>query len=391
MTSYIDLTLVFIEGLAIIASPCVFPIVPLLISTSATGGKYRPLAILAGFFINFTLFVFTARYLVRFFDIEPWIIKDISLLILGGFGLILLSDIGSAQFYRWSSALPQWGTRMMNRFEYKGHNDIITGLLIGATIALVWTPCAGPILASVLIQVIRQKDNLLAIFMVLSFAVGVTIPFLLIILLGRKIMKHLQWLPKNNRLVKKILGGIILLSSVLIATEVYADEVIDHSRPTMAIPVNHTPYGAPLNFPIQETVGITQWLNVAQPISLSSLKGNVVIVNFWTYSCYNCVNTIPAIVGWDKKYRDKGLSIVSVHTPEFESDKRIASIQNAIKKHGILYPVAVDNEAKTWDAYHNNCWPAFYFVNKKGQVVKAICGEHNYTATERYIAQLLAE
>ncbi|MDI9314342.1 MAG: cytochrome c biogenesis protein/redoxin [Hydrotalea sp.] len=383
--SFSNNALGFLEGVSIIASPCVYPIVPLLLSTSSTGGKYRPLAIMIGFFINFTIFVFTARYLVNFFGIMPNTIKNISLGFLIFFGAVMLSDKLGEKFAAMTSRIANWAARVVNRAENIDRNDWLVGLMVGATIALVWTPCAGPVLASVITQVIRETDNLSAVGVVLSFAVGVTLPFFIISILGRRAMIYFNWLPKNNHVVKKILGGLIILSAMLIATNVYAAE----NRP--AVTFGDGVYDKPLSFTAPDFVGIQQWLNVDKPWAMGDLRGKVVVINFWTYSCINCQHTLPAVVGWHKKYRNRGLVIIGVHSPEFESDKPIASIQAAINRHGITYPVAVDNKLQTWDNFRNGCWPAFYFINKYGRVVRAICGEHDYTATDQYIAKLLAE
>lgn len=135
-------------------------------------------------------------------------------------------------------------------------------------------------------------------------------------------------------------------------------------------------------------VGIETWLNTP-PVDVTNNNAKLTLVNFWTYSCFNTVNTLPSVTRWQKLYGQKGLTIVGVHSPEFESDKDLTRIKKSIAKHGITYAVAVDNELKTWRAYHNNCWPAFYFINNKGKVVKAICGEHDYDKTENFIKSML--
>lgn len=408
-----DIGLGFLEGVAIISSPCIYPILPLLLATTTTGGHYRPFAIMVGFFINFTLFVFVARYLVNYFGIMPDIIKNTSLFFLVFFGATLLSNKMSHAFARATNRLSNWGAKILIRTEQKNHEtiagDIVAGLVIGATIALVWTPCAGPILASVLTQIIRQTDNPAAIILVLVFAMGVTLPFLVISLIGRRALRIMHWLPQNNSWMRKILGTIIITSSLFIAAGAYPADLPSFSpnnifnknfalpAPTIQLAalnqngIEVGDFGSNVPFAPPPFIGIQQWLNVDAPLTLELLKGKVVLINFWVFSCYNCVNTLPSVVSWDKKYRSKGLVIIGVHSPEFESDKSVRNIEAALAKHGITYPVPVDNQLQTWDAYNNNCWPAFYFINKKGRVVKAICGEHDYSASERYIQKLLAE
>ncbi len=377
--------LAFIEGFATITSPCIYPILPLLLTTTGTGNKYRPFAIMTGFFLNFTLFVFTARYLTGILGINLDYIKYASVMMLIIFGGVMLSDNLSQQFSALTSNLANSGSRLLYYIETRQYNDIIVGLAIGAVIALVWVPCAGPILGSALTQVIRQTDNLHAVMVVLAFAVGVSVPFLIIALLGRKALNYFGWLPQRHRLARKIVGTMIIVSALLVGTNAYATE----NKPVSVFADG--PFSKPLSFTAPEFVNIQQWFNVDQPLTISSLRGKVVLINFWTYSCINCQRTLPAIVEWDRKYRSKGLVIIGVHSPEFEQDRSLAAIQNAMRQHGITYPVAVDNQLQTWDNYHNDCWPAFYFINKYGRVVHGICGEHNYLETEKYINKMLQE
>ncbi|MGI9461766.1 MAG: cytochrome c biogenesis protein/redoxin [Alphaproteobacteria bacterium] len=375
------LTLAFIEGVLLITSPCIYPILPLLLASSSTGERYRPFAIMAGFFISFTAFVFLARHLVKTFGIMPNTIEYISLSILIFFGAVLVSDKMSAKFSQLTSGLSKWGARILHHAENSRHHDITIGLSIGATIGLVWTPCAGPFMAAIFAQVMRQTDDLTAIILVASFAFGVAIPFLIISLFGRYAMKYFNWLPNNNKIARKIFGIIIILSSLLIATDAYPatkNRTMQNS-------------GYPLSFHAPEFVGIEKWFNTDKPLTMSDLRGKVVLINFWTFSCYNCRNALPAVSQWDKKYRSQGLVVIGVQSPEFASDRSITAIKRAIARHNLRYPIAVDNGLNMWYAYYNKCWPAFYLINRKGNVVKSICGEHNYASTNDDIISLLKE
>lgn len=143
-----------------------------------------------------------------------------------------------------------------------------------------------------------------------------------------------------------------------------------------------TIYSAP------DFAGIDAWLN-SPPLAMQSLKGKVVLVDFWTYSCINCVRTLPYLTGWDRKYRDMGLVIVGVHSPEFEFEKKQDNVKAAIAQHGIHYPVALDNTLSTWLNFHNRYWPAHYLINKEGKVVYTHFGEGEYEVTENNIRHLL--
>jgi thiol-disulfide isomerase/thioredoxin len=142
--------------------------------------------------------------------------------------------------------------------------------------------------------------------------------------------------------------------------------------------------------PAPEFTGITQWLN-SEPLKLQQLRGKVVLVDFWTYSCINCYNTLPYVKSWNQKYKDQGLTVIGVHTPEYPFERDTGNVKTALKRLGISYPVAQDNQYATWNAYNNQYWPAFYLIDKKGQIVYTHFGEGDYAQTEAKIQQLLAQ
>ncbi|HEY1181904.1 MAG TPA: thioredoxin family protein [Rhodocyclaceae bacterium] len=144
------------------------------------------------------------------------------------------------------------------------------------------------------------------------------------------------------------------------------------------------------SYPAPEIVNIEKWLN-SEPLTLQQLKGKVVLIDFWTYTCINCIHTLPYVKRWHEKYKDKGLVVIGVHTPEYPYERPTENVMEAIKRFGIQYPVAQDNHYSTWEAYRNRYWPAFYLINKKGQVVYLHYGEGRYEETEAAIQALLAE
>jgi|SRR5690606_26167185 len=139
-----------------------------------------------------------------------------------------------------------------------------------------------------------------------------------------------------------------------------------------------------------EFTGIEKWLN-SEPLTMQQLKGKVVLVDFWTYSCINCIRTLPHVKSWYDKYKDQGLVVIGVHTPEYPFERSTGNVQSAIKRLGIPYPVAQDNQYATWKAYNNRYWPAVYLSNKKGRIVYQHFGEGSYQETEATIRALLAE
>ncbi|MFO1243453.1 MAG: cytochrome c biogenesis protein DipZ [Rickettsiales bacterium] len=256
-------------------------------------------------------------------------------------------------------------------------------------IGLVWTPCAGPILAAVLVQVIRQENDVSGFLIIAAFAIGAGVPMLVIALTGRKLMSKLGFFTQHAEQVRKAFGIIILLAVAYIASganpqsDAPAENIAETSGTAGGLQAALTnPYDAP------EFTGIDTWLN-SDPLTMKSLRGKVVLIDFWTYSCINCIRTLPYITKWDEKYRDNGLVIVGVHAPEFEFEKNQANVEAAIKKYNIKYPVAMDNNLDTWTAFKNRYWPAHYLINQEGKVVYTHFGEGQYARTENNIRTLL--
>ena len=378
----VGIGLAFIEGLVLIASPCILPVLPLILGASVDGGKKRPFGIIFGFVLSFTLFALLSRAIVNSLGIDLNIIKYVSLIFLGLLGLIMLFEPLAKIFSKLTMNLANKGNNLSN----KSGEGFIGGILIGGMIGLVWTPCAGPVIAVVLVQIIREQSNIQALFLITSFAFGAGVPMLIIALTGRGIMNRVKFLMIHAQAIRKIfaimiLGAVFFIASGLNAQSLFAgDQTSTNSSSNLEAGID--PYQAP------ELTGINAWLN-SSPLTLASLKGKVILIDFWTYSCINCIRTLPYVTKWDRDYRDKGLVVIGVHAPEFEFEKNIDNIKSALVRFNIKYPVALDNNLDTWTAFNNQYWPAHYLINQDGKVVYTHFGEGNYDETENNIRNLL--
>lgn len=381
----VELGLAFLEGVALIASPCILPILPLVLSAAVDVGKLRPYGIILGFVFSFSLFALGSAAIIKVTGIDLNLIKQLSLVVLSALGVLLISNRLSEWFSGVTAGLANKGLKLSTSSK-KG---FFSGLLIGSLIGLVWTPCAGPILAAALVQIIRQESHLSSALMVLAFSLGAAIPMLIITLTGRAVLTSWSGLIKYTPIVRKVLGVFILISVIYIATGMDLGRFLPQKQVDTVKNEAHTLIH-PLSFTYQapEFEGIDAWLN-SPPLTMKQLKGKVVLIDFWTYSCINCIRTLPYIIAWDKKYRDKGLVIVGVHSPEFEFEKDINNINAAIKRFGIAYPVAVDSQLNTWQAFSNRYWPAHYLIDRNGNIVYTHFGEGAYEVTEQNIQTLL--
>jgi cytochrome c biogenesis protein CcdA/thiol-disulfide isomerase/thioredoxin len=381
----IETGLAFAEGLALIASPCILPVLPLVLSASIDGGKRRPFGIIVGFVLAFSAFALASRSLVQALGVDPGIVRNVSLALLLGFAVVLFSEKLSEKF----GALTQGAANFGGRFGAGGKGGFFSGLGIGALIGLVWTPCAGPVMAAVLVQVVRQASGADSFILIAAFALGAGLPMLAFALAGRGLMGRVSFLAAHARAIRKGFAVLIVLAVAFIASGIDVQALF----PAREVPVAAAPASAGLQHGLKQPYAAPefaklQWLN-SPPLTMAQLKGKVVLVDFWTYSCINCVRTLPYLTGWDREYRDKGLVIVSIHSPEFAFEKDAGNVRKALARHGIAYPVALDNDYGTWDSFKNQYWPAHYLIGRDGNVVYTHFGEGDYGITESNIRYLL--
>lgn len=386
ITEVLNIGLGFLEGLGLIVSPCILPILPFILSGSLTGSKNRPFGIIIGFVLTFAVFTFFSRKLVQYTGIDLGLVRHVSYALLFLFGLVMMSTYLTEKFAYWTRCLGNAGSPFSAINNTEG--GLLSGMAFGCLVAMIWTPCAGPILAAVIVQSVLQETTLTSFLVILAFGIGAAVPMLLIAFFGRAIMEKMQFFKAHTTVLRQLLGAIIIASVVYMiygenssvgATVSFAKT---DNKQNMIVDGLLKPYPAPA------FAEVTAWIN-SPPIQIDQLKGKVVLIDFWTYSCINCIRTLPYLIDWYNKYHDQGLVIVGVHTPEFEFEKNTDNVKAAVLKDGIHYPVALDSQFGTWINYRNHYWPAHYLVDQNGYVVYEHFGEGDYDITENNIRYLL--
>lgn len=379
----VTLALAFLEGFALIISPCILPVLPIILSGSLTGGKKRPIGIIIGFVIFFAVFTFFSRQLVAISGVNLNVIRYISFAILILLAIIMISNTLTELFARMTQRLGSVGASWHNP-----DGGFFYGLLFGALIGLIWTPCAGPILAAVIVQTILQKSNIGGFLTILFFSIGAAVPMLIIALFGQKLMQKMTFFKKHSMLIRRILGVLIIFTVVYVYLITEKGFTLPSLGKTQVLNASKLIDPLPNPYPAPPLTGITDWLN-SPPLTLTQLKGQVVLVDFWAYSCINCIRTYPVLRSWYDQYHDKGLVIIGIHSPEFDFEQNVNNVKNALQKNDLKFPVALDNHFATWAAYHNAYWPADYLIDKEGNVVYQHFGEGQYGVTENNIRFLL--
>lgn len=386
----------FLAGLAASLSPCVLVVLPLVLSSSLQKSRAQPIATIIGLTISFAFFTLFLGSLVQATGISASALRYISIVIVFIFGLTLLLPFADRIVAKIFNPFARIGASIDVQSR-KVKSPILSGLVLGVSIGLLWTPCAGPILASVIAVVATQQLSLEAVLIVSLYAIGSSIPLFAFALFGQHLVKTSQFLNRHVVAIRRVFGVLMIATSILLFTELdtkFTQWMLQYV-PTISIDANvsakkvagkagQTATAAP------EFVGITDWVNSA-PLTIESLRGKVVLVDFWTYSCINCLRTLPYLKRWYETYKNDGFVIVGVHTPEFEFEKDLANVKRATEREGIRYPVALDNDYKTWTAYDNSAWPEHYLIDKDGIIREVHLGEGEYDKTEANIRALLGK
>lgn len=414
------LAFAFLAGIVTVLSPCVLPVLPALLSAGAGKGHLRPIGIICGLILSFTFFTLSLTAIVHLTGISPDFLRYIAIALIAIFGLLMIFPSLGDKFAKATSGVATFGQYVQEKSKLFG-TGFWSGFILGIALGLVWTPCAGPILAAITTLVATSGVTWFTFLITFIYSLGTAIPMFLIIYGGQKIITSSRGLARHSEWIRKGFGVLMILAALAIAfhydvkfqqfaikyvplinienntrvkneLEKYRASNSSISNPAFTLPSQEpvTKPGAPLPklAPVPELVGITGWINT-EPFTLEQLRGKVVLIDFWTYSCINCIRTFPYLKDWYAKYKDKGFVIVGVHTPEFEFEKNINNVREAAKRFGLLYPIALDNNYKTWQNFNNGFWPAHYLVDQNGIVRSFHYGEGAYQETENGIRALL--
>jgi cytochrome c biogenesis protein CcdA/thiol-disulfide isomerase/thioredoxin len=397
----------FVAGAGTALSPCVLPVLPALLSVGATGGRRRPLGIVSGLAITFTVTIVGLATVIDGVGLGDSALRTVAIAALAAFGIAVAVPAVGDRLEAPLSRLARFGPRSAGQGFW-------SGVLVGGALGFVYAPCAGPILAAV-ISVGAASDDTVAIG--LAYSLGASAALLVLVLAGRAAADRVRQAGRGPSL-QRALGVVMVLTAVAMAAQLdvrFQSAIANHLpaavvNPTRALeesgavakrldelrPPARFPHAARASSsledegPAPEFAGNDRWFN-SRPLTLRALRGRVVLVDFWTYTCINCLRTLPHLEAWDRAYRTDGLTIVGVHTPEFAFERDAGNVADAIGREGIRYPVVQDNRMATWNAYANGYWPAEYLIDASGHVRHVHIGEGDYDETETAIRALLRE
>jgi cytochrome c biogenesis protein CcdA/thiol-disulfide isomerase/thioredoxin len=424
----------FVAGAGTAITPCVLPVLPALLSASAAGGRRRPLGIVLGLAVTFTIAIVALAQLVKGVGLAAGAARTLAIVVLLSFGAVLLIPELAERVQAPLSRLARFGPKTRG-------SGFVSGLAVGGALGFVCAPCAGPILAAVTSVSASSAATGKVVATALAYATGLSAVMLLYGLGGRAVLDRIRRHTKGHT-VERTLGVVLLATGVVMLTnlDVRFEEALARNSslpsflidPTRSLENSHAVQDRlaqlrpPSKFAArqkeasltpmptrQQQAGVAipgvrtpplpklgqapdftdnqRWFNTpgGQPLTLHGLKGHVVLVDFWTYTCINCIRTLPFLKGLYARYHGYGLQVVGVETPEFTFEQEASNVQQAISSDGLRYPVVQDNRYGTWNAYQNQYWPAEYLIDATGQVRHTQFGEGDYKQDEAAVRELL--
>jgi cytochrome c biogenesis protein CcdA/thiol-disulfide isomerase/thioredoxin len=394
------LGIAFLAGIITAISPCVLPVLPILLVGGATGqSRWRPFAIVGGLVGSFTLFTLAGAAILSALGLPADFLRN--------FAIVMLFVLAATLIFPPVAHLLERPFYFLTR---RRANTEANGLLLGASLGLVFVPCAGPVLAAVAAVAATGDVGLRTILVTLAYSLGAALPMLAILFGSQRLANGMALIRREAPRIRVGAGIVLAVTAFAIAEgwdqrfttalPGYTEALQKHTELTgtakrelndlrgggEALAASNSP-AAP------EFAGLKNWLNTPgdRPLTIAGLRGKVVLIDFWTYSCVNCLRTLPHLKAWDERYRKDGLVIVGVHTPEFAFEHVASNVRTAVEKLGIRYPVAQDNGYGTWEAYRNQYWPAEYLIDRTGRLRHTHFGEGNYGETEQQIRKYLGD
>ena len=407
------LILAFFTGMLTVFAPCVLPLLPVIIggsiSDSASKSRIRPYVIAISLAVSLFAFTILLKASTALTGVSPKVWTYASGVIVVALGLASLFP------HLWEQVMFRTGllSRSQTMLDSSSRKGWLAPVLTGAALGPVFSSCS-PTYAFILAVVLPRNTAKVVAYLTV-YCIGLVVALLVISLLGRNRLKNYRWVSDTTGWFRRSLGVLFIIVGVAIFTgydvkfQVWAANHLPNVGSIDQHLLNKTtkktahgkansgsnsnvlankdlfnvsPYAAP------QFAGLTNWIN-SNPLTLSQLKGKVVLVDFWTYSCINCIRATPHVEAWYQTYKSRGLVVVGVHAPEFSFEHIPANVRNGVKQLKITYPVALDNNFTTWDAYNNEYWPAEYLIDKHGNVVRQHFGEGEYDKTEDAIKALL--
>ncbi len=407
-----------VAGMVAGISPCIVPVLPVILATGVTTevdgstgwwrARARPIAVVAGLVLSFSLLILVGSEIISLFHLPPNFLRDA--------GIVLLVVVGLSYLVPPLATLLE---RPFMRIRSRQPSARAGGFVIGLGLGLVFVPCAGPILAAITVVGATHRVGVTAVFVTIAFGIGAAVPLLVIGLAGTELTKRVKTLRVRGPRLRQVSGVILVGMALAIGFNAFAALQRDLPGYTDALQnrfegsgtvrqelgtLTGNGHSSLASCPSDTSglvncgaapqfKGIVSWFNTPgdRPVTLSSLRGKVVLVDFWTYSCINCQRSLPHVEAWYKDYAKDGFVVVGVHTPEFAFEHVISNVKAEAAQLGVRYPVAIDNNYGTWDAYDNEDWPAEYLIDAKGDVRHIALGEGDYGGDEQLIRKLITD
>ncbi len=423
---YLTLAIIgILGGLITGISPCILPVLPVIFFSGGVEGarsdgtagdgtvkvsRWRPYLVIAGLIVSFSVFTLIGSLLLALLNLPQDVLRYA--------GIVVLTLIGVGLI------VPRFEAILEKPFSWIPRKDVGTahgGFVLGLALGLVYVPCAGPVLAAITVAGSTGRIGVETVVLTTTFAIGAAIPLLIFALAGRRVAERVKSFRKHQRGIR-VTGGVLMVAlaiglvfnlpqllqrlvpdytSALQNQFSSSDQVSqalnlgglvnDQNRQLSTCTNNATTLQRCGTAP--DLTGLQDWFNTPgdAAIDLADARGKVVLIDFWAYSCINCQRSVPHVVAWDDAYRDAGLTVIGIHSPEYAFEKSPANVKAGAAALGIEYPVALDNNLSTWTNYRNRYWPAHYLIDAQGVVRNIQFGEGNYAATETMMRQLLRE